>query len=304
MVDVKKWVTSLVLYPDSNNVLNKIHSDIVRMACKMGYEPLYIFSYSKKFVETVKERGAHYTIGIIDSEYIRYPKTHRSEFEEIGKELLLFKEAEALLVHGQNMKMYLRGEGVSHPMIHRGPFDYLSSLTEVKLTNNLQRKICFVGNPKKSDFLQNWNYKTSIMGFFPKEVQNFVTHNVEIMGHKNFFERIPRDRFGIFWESGLNYQEYSKYTMPHKCSLYLALGMPIIAWKESNIATLIEKEGLGIIVESLDEIDQKLKSLSEQELIDMKKRVNKFSYRIRSGFYTKNALAQLEQGIFHNVWTA
>lgn len=52
--------------------------------------------------------------------------------------------------------------------------------------------------------------------------------------------------------------------MPHKGSLYLALGMPIIAWKESNIATLIEKEGLGIIVESLDEIDQKLKSLSEQ----------------------------------------
>ncbi|MDC0826972.1 hypothetical protein [Lactococcus petauri] len=120
------------------------------------------------------------------------------------------------------------------------------------------------------------------------------------MGHENFFERIPRDRFGIFWESGFNYQEYSKYTMPHKGSLYLALGMPIIAWKEANIATLIENEGLGIIVESLDEIDQKLKSLSEQELIDMKKRVNKFSYRIRSGFYTKNAL---EQGIFHNVWT-
>lgn len=337
---MKKWITSLVLGP--NTALSKIHSDIVEIARQEGYEPLYIFSYndekesdealnaridgitacvsqgdlvlhlspflnsfrfSQRFIHKMKARGTHYVTGVIDSEFLRYPARQRENNAFIGRELELFQEAEAVLVHGKAMADALKNEGLKSHVIERGPFDYLTEAEEVKLSGSLERKICFVGNPFKSDFLERWDYKTPLMAFYPKGSEEVSAPSVEVMGHENFFERIPRNRFGIFWESGHNYQAYSRYTAPHKCALYMTLGMPIIAWSGAHIAQFIEKEGIGFTVNSIDEIDQKLASLTTEELKDMKRKANRMSYRIRTGFYTKNALAQLEQGIFHGVWT-
>lgn len=89
---------------------------------------------------------------------------------------------------------------------------------------------------------------------------------------------------------------------PHKVALYLSLGIPLIVWEESATAVLVNKYGLGFTITSLDEIDTLLQNTSDEALVELKKRVNEFSYFIREGSFTRRAIRELEQGLFNGFW--
>ena len=107
--------------------------------------------------------------------------------------------------------------------------------------------------------------------------------------------------FGLVWDgdsahtcSGM-YGEYLKINNPHKASLYLASGFPIIVWNQSALADFVRNNNCGILVNSLFEIAETLKSISEseyQELIKNSKRIGK---EIRQGHYLKTALEKCER---------
>lgn len=344
---MKKWVT-YTLHGDGANAIQKVNADVRKIAMDMGYEPLYIFRYDgrnesdealhsridgitaavepgdlilylypvlngfrfdKAFIERLRSRGARFAIHILDSEQLRYPIELFEEHEQIGKEFTLYNQAEGIIVHGQAMEDKLREFGNTSKMVHRGPFDYLMDENEAELSNNLQRKLTFVGSFDKSPFVSTWDYVTplSVFGDLPRNSANSdeqfsLSPKVEYLGTENFLQRIPRDRFGIFWDEGFNYQNYSRYTSPHKVALYLSLGMPVIVWEGSATADLILKQELGFVVSSLDEIDSLLEKTSDQELQQLKKRVNQFSYFIREGSFTRRVLKELERGLFNEFW--
>ena len=59
--------------------------------------------------------------------------------------------------------------------------------------------------------------------------------------------------FGLVWDgdsaetcSGV-YGQYLKVNNPHKCSLYLATGLPVIVWKESTVARIVKKQSLVLL---------------------------------------------------------
>ena len=85
--------------------------------------------------------------------------------------------------------------------------------------------------------------------------------------------------FGLVWDgddlgacTGV-FGEYMKYNNPHKTSLYLASGLPVIIWEKAAMAKYIEKNNLGIAVREMNEIPLKLKSLSEEDYRIMKSNV-------------------------------
>ena len=53
--------------------------------------------------------------------------------------------------------------------------------------------------------------------------------------------------FGLVWDGtsldGCNgrYGEYLKFNNPHKTSLYLSCGIPVIIWKEAALADFVEE---------------------------------------------------------------
>ena len=62
--------------------------------------------------------------------------------------------------------------------------------------------------------------------------------------------------FGLVWD-GESLEEgqeaagrYLRYNCPHKFSLYMAAGMPVIVGKQSAMAEITERETLGITVEA------------------------------------------------------
>ncbi|MGN0298937.1 MAG: hypothetical protein ACI4C1_07150 [Lachnospiraceae bacterium] len=84
--------------------------------------------------------------------------------------------------------------------------------------------------------------------------------------------------------------EYLKYNSSHKLSLYLAAGMPVIIWKQAALAPFVEKQEIGITVDSLVHLEQELSSISLERYQTMCKNARLVGLRLRDGYYTKQAL--------------
>ena len=78
-------------------------------------------------------------------------------------------------------------------------------------------------------------------------------------------------------------------------SLYLVSGIPVVIWKEAAEAKFVEEHGLGITVNSLDELGEKFASLSEEEYFEMVKNVAVVSNRLKNGYYLTQAIKEIEE---------
>lgn len=81
-----------------------------------------------------------------------------------------------------------------------------------------------------------------------------------------------------------------KINNPHKTSLYLASGMPVIIWDKAALAEFVQRNCCGITIKSIGEIDEKLKVMSEEEYQTIKANAENIGKRLRSGYYTISAL--------------
>ena len=89
------------------------------------------------------------------------------------------------------------------------------------------------------------------------------------------------------------YGEYLKYNNPHKTSLYLSSGMPIIIWREAALAEFVDKNKLGIVVDNLSQIKPILDKMTKEEYQEIKSNTIKIAHKLRSGFYIKKAITEL-----------
>ena len=67
----------------------------------------------------------------------------------------------------------------------------------------------------------------------------------------------------------------------------------MIIWKKAALADFVERNNVGLTINSLDELDGVLDSLSEEEYDQICQNVNKIAEMMRSGFYVKKAVKQL-----------
>lgn len=62
-----------------------------------------------------------------------------------------------------------------------------------------------------------------------------------------------------------NWGKYLKIIAPHKFSMYLVAELPIIVWKESAMAKLVEQNKLGITINTLTELGDRISRISSDE---------------------------------------
>lgn len=105
-------------------------------------------------------------------------------------------------------------------------------------------------------------------------------------------------KYGLVWDgpeastcSGIH-GEYLRINNPHKTSLYLAAGFPVIIWEEAALAAFVRKNGVGICVKSLDQIPAVLSNVSDDDYIRLRSNVEKLSHKLRNGGFLKAALGQ------------
>ena len=112
-------------------------------------------------------------------------------------------------------------------------------------------------------------------------------------------EQLPqvlRGGFGLVWDgdeiqscSGV-YGSYLRYNNPHKTSLYLACGLPVIVWDQSAIAEYVVEHHLGLAVRSLEELPRRLQRMDRAEYAALCQGAAEMGERLRRGDMLRRAL--------------
>ena len=287
-----------------NNVLNK--NDIIVIQF-----PLLWKSLKKQIrMRFLKKKNFKAYLLIHDIESLRNKKI--KTFSDFKHSIIYYlqnktvlERVNGIIAHNDKMKSELVKMGINkEKIISLEIFDYLiPNFIEDK--NYDKDKILLAGNfdirktkyarilPEKPDF--------EIYGI------NFENNNLPNNVHyKGSFspEELPnhlQGGFGLVWDgdsartcSGM-YGEYLKINNPHKASLYLASGFPIIVWKQSALADFVRNNNCGILVNSLFEILESLESMSEDEYQELVKNSKRIGEKIRQGYYLKTALEKCER---------
>lgn len=210
-----------------------------------------------------------------------------------------------IIAHNESMKQWIKENGgENHRIYSLEIFDYLSSeqnsggvfgneiiiagnlredktkyLQGLGMLNTLKFNLYGINLSQNISQLKNINYKGA---FSPEEV---ITN---ILGS-----------YGLVWDSetlkgGEGYMgEYQRYNNPHKISLYLAAGFPVIAWKEAALAPLVEDNNLGFVVNDLSEIPKFIENITEDDYREMKQNALDIGEKLRKGYFLTHVLQQI-----------
>ncbi|SDJ35254.1 hypothetical protein [Chryseobacterium jejuense] len=147
-------------------------------------------------------------------------------------------------------------------------FDYLlnDDFTENQNQKTIRDEIVISGNLGRSVFVKNLyqikNNKFHLYGPFyenEREDNNVIYHGS--VSPEELNDRIKNYDFGLIWdgdkiESLSNGDgNYMKYNNPFKFSAYIAAGLPIITSKEAGIAKFVKEQNIGVLVDSLYDLD-------------------------------------------------
>ncbi len=229
------------------------------------------------------------------------------------KELKKIIASNAIIVHNEAMKNWFLEQGVQIPIIVLGIFDYIlnNGLPEQNDNNTGEKpyKIVYAGGfgeGKNSyifdlDVLKKNDFKMNLYGLGFDDQKLKVPKEKSILSYKGAF---PSDivaykiegSFGLVWdgisteECSGQYGQYLKYNNPHKTSLYILCGLPVIVWNKAAISTFITENNIGFTVANLKDVSKILQDLSQEEYQTMKVNVNKVRTKIISGGYLSDSV--------------
>lgn len=264
----------LIQYPIYSNKANKS----VWLLMKM-----FTFIKNVKFIAVIQ-----------DVEYLR----GKAEKEDEIKLLNCFS---GLLLQNDIMKDRLMMDGLSIPSCSIGILDYLVSNRNV-LNRQLTKEICYTSTTFKEPFFEELkrlgNCGMHLFIYSDKKIESIA--NVSYMGtfSSNDVSNI-RGSWGLVWNGMIHCHEsaqeeaYYDFCSPHKASLYLVAGMPVIVKNTMAIAPIVKDFNLGICVDSLSELEETLASISDVEYFGMLSSVRQYSQRLMAGDNLKFAINQL-----------
>lgn len=274
-------------------VLKKIDAELILLQY-----PIYSTYLTNVLITAIRKyTNAKLYLVIHDIETLRLFK---DDEQFIANERQIFNEVDGIIDHNEKMHAWLRAQGIKTPIVDLGLFDYYNP-TELVETYTFDRSVVFAGNLKKSKFLTKLaevDFQMKLFG--PNPATNYPT-NTEYLGIKTP-EELPKyltQNFGLVWDGtsltecdGI-FGEYTKYNDPHKASLYLSSGLPIIVWQQAALADFVVTNNLGFAVESLHDVAKRLETMSPEEYSTMKKNAVALAEKLRTGHFIKTAMTKL-----------
>ncbi|MBQ5841005.1 MAG: galactofuranosyltransferase [Clostridia bacterium] len=270
--------------------------------------PIYSF-FNGKFLpilcRVLRRRQLRVTLILHDVESLRYPD-RQDKLLPLEKEL--FALADTLIVHNACMKACLQQtHGVpADKMVELGIFDYLYDKRPAGALSEFARTVFVAGNlnPAKSGYIYRLGQVASSVTVNLYGNQFDAAAASASLHHQGAFppDELPEHltgNFGLVWDGDSvdsctgQTGEYLRINNPHKTSLYLAAGFPVIIWKQAALASFIENNGLGLVVESLEELPALFDNLTQEDYSCMLKRVQELGSRLREGAYIRQAVDEV-----------
>lgn len=280
---------------------------IVKMMCCIGKGDMLLLQYPVKkyfsfLCDVAHRRRARVVVVIHD-----LMSMHRKRIT-LATELARLSKADYIIASNEKMKQWLEEKGLQRPMGALGLFDYRSEATP--LTSHPSPLIPRPSLVYAGALVMR---KNSYLLELANKAEHFDLHiygnsdglpGIEKAPHAICHPFTPADEFirsvegdfGLVWDGDSldtcqgDFGEYLRYNSPHKVSFYLRAGLPVIIWREAAVAPIIEREGIGLCIGSISELEQLLERLSPEELATMKENVKRVSERLASGAFFAEAI--------------
>lgn len=264
--------------------------------------PAYSRILSDSFIKYANQKKLTKVLIIHDVDSLRF---YIDSPADCKREINFFNQFEMIIAHNKSMKKWLIDHGVKKEIIDLELFDYLSEVEEEQLVSQKNNAVIFAGNLAKSKFLVDFQAESPVWLYGVDPAAKYPS-NISYKGAfppNELEEELVGSKYGLVWDgdslvtcNGVS-GEYMRYNNPHKVSLYLSLGIPVIIWKEAALADFVLKQGLGITIDNLENLDKILDQISNSEYEEMKHKAIKISKKIRSGKFTSTAVQKvLEHG--------
>ena len=264
-------------------------------------------------LKKLKSRGIKIITLIHDMESIRlitekklsFLQKVRIKVEEFG----FLKASSFLITPNKCMREFLEAKDIKIQMGDLEIFDYLISkeIDEKKLEKPILKKnsIVIAGNlsREKSAYVYSLptNLDFELYGVNYNENKKSQSKNINYNG-SYMADELPfflNGKYGLVWdgtsiETGEGgYGKCLMYNNPHKASLYLVSEIPILIWEKAALADFIIEKKIGITINSLNDINEKLEKITEEEYNIMKKNTILYSKKLREGFYLKTVIKNI-----------
>lgn len=264
--------------------------------------PIYSF-FNEKFMplfcRAIRRRQLRVTLILHDVDSLRYPD-RAARLQPV--EQRLYDLADRLIVHNEAMKQALTAShGVpADKMTVLGIFDYLMDAPPAR-EGAYTRTVFVAGNldPAKSGYIYRLGELSTAVNLYGGRFD--AARAADSLRYRGSFppDELPahlEGDFGLVWDGDSldtclgQTGEYLRLNNPHKTSLYLAAGFPVIIWSRAALAPFITENGLGLAVDSLADLPRVLADLSEEEYARLRQQVQTFGARLRQGDFIRRAL--------------
>jgi hypothetical protein len=226
------------------------------------------------------------------------------------RDIVALKSFDGIISHNPTLTKWLRENGYRKKIVDLEVFDYL-------LDNDMPYNISVPQKPYKLLYAGNLSFAKAAYIYNPKlsAFGNFELHvygqylEEDKFGHSDvvykgtFNPDTPTFdcayQFGLIWEGTSietcdgEFGNYIRYNDPHKFSLYISLGLPVIVWKEAAIAKFVLDHNIGFTISSLKELDTILGDLPAEQYKIYADSVLKISPKVRNGYFIKTAMQKL-----------
>ena len=291
-------------------LLMQVLGDWMRLCIRLRRGDLLLMQYpyfpvkgarvAKMALRVLKLRGVKTAALIHDLDSLRSVGGQAARWSDQA----LLPAFDHLVTHNARMSAYLLRQGMpAGRMTELTLFDYRTDVNAPVRT--LSPSVCVAGNLRadKSGYLTalpasdlTWHLYGS--GWAGSDRPNVVYHGVcpadELPGRLE-------GSFGLVWDgdsaSGCSgvYGCYLMLNNPHKMSLYLVAGMPVVVWRRSAQADFVMRNGVGLVIDSLAELPARLAALQPGAYDAMALRARTIGAALREGRYTQQVLKKLDR---------
>jgi glycosyltransferase involved in cell wall biosynthesis len=282
---------------------------IIHMSSKVQKGDIIVLQYPvKKYFSLIcriaHRRGAKTIALIHDLGCMRRKKL--TEQEEISR----LMHADGVIATNAVMMQWLKEKGYTKTLDYLGLHDYLSDSVSRPPVQHSPLKVVYAGTLalRKNAFLMDMakqvgNYELVIYGKHKGLPRLQTRGHIKVnpfLSADTFIREVEGD-FGLVWDgdsldtcSG-HFGEYLRWNTPHKVSFYIRAGLPMIVWRQSAVAPIVQQEGIGFCIDSIEELNTLLPSITPQQLSEMRQRVAIVSSRMAQGCYLKEAVGRILQ---------
>lgn len=264
-----------------------------------------------RLLKILHKRGVRTVLLLHDLELLRISKERntklkkkiRLRLEEFG----CLRNGGNLIAHNPSMVDYLKSLGIpADKIISLGIFDYLIPDYSPQEFRD-KDKVVIAGNleKRKAGYLYELpdDVKFELYGVNYTGIQNkFITYHGSYPS--NELPNILDGGFGLVWDGTTAktcdgvYGNYLRINNPHKTSLYLASGLPVLIWKQAALADFITENHCGLVIDSLEEIPAFLQNLTSEDYGELKKSAERVGKWLREGKYTVSVI----NGVTNQSW--